>query len=69
MRAPQKPAVPPQAAPPAVRRPTTDSPWAARRPDQTERATSRLRRVVEGLPDWEPLPPGETLLRRPGTGR
>ncbi|MER5206602.1 hypothetical protein [Streptomyces sp. NPDC002825] len=82
MSTPQKPSVPPQAAVPAqaavpqqapapavVRRPGTDSPWAARRPEPTERATSRLRRLVEGLPDWEPLPPGETLVRRPGTGR
>ncbi|MEV5799158.1 hypothetical protein, partial [Streptomyces collinus] len=44
------------------------SPWAAQRGPQRERVTSRLRRVVEGLPDWEPLPPGETLVRRPGSG-
>ncbi|WP_179851537.1 hypothetical protein [Streptomyces sp. Ag109_G2-15] len=43
------------------------SPWAAQRRPQQERVTSRLRRVVEGLPDWEPLPPGETLVRRPGS--
>jgi hypothetical protein len=42
------------------------SPWAAVRRPQRERVTSRQRRVVEGLPDWEPLPPGETLVRRPG---
>jgi hypothetical protein len=28
--------------------------------------TSRVRKVVEGLPDWEPLPPGEIVVRRPG---
>ncbi|UXY29616.1 hypothetical protein [Streptomyces sp. HUAS TT20] len=43
------------------------SPWAAQRRPQRERVTSRLRRVVEGLPDWEPLPPGETVVRRPGS--
>ncbi|MFJ5972884.1 hypothetical protein [Streptomyces sp. NPDC093060] len=43
------------------------SPWAAQRRPQQERVTSRLRRVVEGLPDWEPLPPGETVVRRPGS--
>ncbi|MHB9859416.1 hypothetical protein [Streptomyces sp. YIM S03343] len=43
------------------------SPWAAVRRPQQERVTGRLRRVVEGLPDWEPLPPGETLVRRPGS--
>ncbi|MFE0513887.1 hypothetical protein [Streptomyces sp. NPDC058964] len=43
------------------------SPWAAQRGPQQERVTSRLRRVVEGLPDWEPLPPGETVVRRPGS--
>jgi hypothetical protein len=42
------------------------SPWAAVRRPQQERVTSRQRQVVEGLPDWEPLPPGETLVRRPG---
>lgn len=34
---------------------------AARRP-----ATDRLRKTIEGLPDWEPLPPGEPKVRRPG---
>ena len=43
------------------------SPWAAQRRPQQERVTSRLRKVVEGLPDWEPLPPGETVVRRPGS--
>jgi hypothetical protein len=30
------------------------------------RATERLRKTIEGLPDWEPLPPGEATVRRPG---
>ncbi|WP_328945706.1 hypothetical protein OG259_33955 [Streptomyces sp. NBC_00250] len=68
---PPQPTAPlqPASVPPTVRRPVTDSPWASHRPAATERATSRLRRVVEGLPDWEPLPPGETLVRRPGSDR
>jgi hypothetical protein len=37
-------------------------PDAAKRPPGTE----RLRKTIEGLPDWEPLPPGETVVRRPG---
>ncbi|QGV82446.1 hypothetical protein EIZ62_03655 [Streptomyces ficellus] len=68
---PQQPQQPhqPAAAPLApVRRPAADSPWAtARAAERTDRATSRMRRVVEGLPDWEPLPPGETFVRRPGS--
>ncbi|MFE6163687.1 hypothetical protein ACFQ7F_32770 [Streptomyces sp. NPDC056486] len=43
------------------------SPWAATGKTQGERVTNRLRRVAEELPDWEPLPPGETFVRRPGS--
>lgn len=43
-----------------------DSPWAATRRPGGARVTSRVRKVAEGLPDWDPLPPGETLVRRPG---
>jgi hypothetical protein len=64
----QHAAAPQQDAPSPVRRPVTDSPWAASRTLQVERSTSRLRKVAEGLPDWEPLPPGETFVRRPGSG-
>ncbi|MET7849061.1 hypothetical protein AB0D78_17095 [Streptomyces avermitilis] len=66
--------------PPPPRRPPGESPWGAAtgqrsespwgatsRSSGGERVTSRLRRVVEGLPDWEPLPPGETVVRRPGS--
>ncbi|MEU2656008.1 hypothetical protein ABZ615_11850 [Streptomyces sp. NPDC007325] len=42
-------------------------PWARQRPAAGERATARLRRVVQGLPDWEPLPPGEIVVRRGGS--
>ncbi|MGW5868155.1 hypothetical protein ACWFRJ_39090 [Streptomyces sp. NPDC055239] len=43
------------------------SPWAATGRPQGERVTNRLRRIAEELPDWEPLPPGETFVRRPGS--
>ncbi|MET8683783.1 hypothetical protein ABZV77_06165 [Streptomyces sp. NPDC004732] len=43
------------------------SPWAATRRPRGERVTTRSRRMAEGLPDWEPLPPGETVVRRPGS--
>ena len=38
--------------------------WARRPATAGERVTARARRLVEGLPDWEPLPPGESLVRR-----
>jgi hypothetical protein len=40
-------------------------PWAKQASAKTEQATKRIRRVVESLPDWEPLPPGEILVHRP----
>ena len=38
--------------------------WARQTTSGTQRVTSRVRRLVQGLPDWEPLPPGEVLVRR-----
>ena len=38
-------------------------PWA-RRSTGTEPVTSRSRRRIRGLPGWDPLPPGEILVRR-----
>jgi hypothetical protein len=40
-------------------------PWARppARPDRP--VTTRTRRIVESLPAWEPLPPGEILVERP----
>jgi hypothetical protein len=32
----------------------------------TKPQTSRERKVAGELPEWEPLPPGELLVRRPG---
>lgn len=44
---------------------TEPPPWARPRPDQVDPpVTNRLRRTVDTLPDWEPLPPGEILVRR-----
>ena len=45
--------------------PPATSLWARQASTQVERATRRVRQVVEGLPAWEPLPPGEILVQRP----
>lgn len=47
--------------------PTADAslPWARQGGATEQRATPRARRMVQGLPEWEPLPPGELLIRRP----
>ncbi|MFE2493756.1 hypothetical protein [Streptomyces scopuliridis] len=58
-------AAPSQAAPSQAAPSQAASPWASAPARPKERATSRLRKVVEGLPDWEPLPPGEMTVRRP----
>ncbi|MFI9239198.1 hypothetical protein [Streptomyces cinnamoneus] len=52
----------------AVRRPSAGNPWSAPVKPAAEQVTSRLRRLVADLPDWEPLPPGEIVVRRPGSG-
>lgn len=39
--------------------------WARQPNAPQERVTQRLRKMVEGLPDWEPMPPGEIVVRRP----
>jgi hypothetical protein len=41
------------------------TPWGRQSGASEERVTSRQRRMAEGLPAWEPLPPGEVLIRRP----
>lgn len=65
----------PPAAAPAARRegpPPAAVPWAAGPGTGdgvgTAPATGRLRRIAQDLPDWEPLPPGEVLVRRRGAG-
>jgi len=40
-------------------------PWARQPSVPVSRKTGRVRLVVNTLPDWEPLPPGEILVRRP----
>ncbi|MGW4917474.1 hypothetical protein ACWEPO_14370 [Streptomyces albidoflavus] len=68
----QRPPVTPPATPPAAPWSTPAAsgaplPWAgaASRPTG-ERTTARRRQTVDSLPDWAPLPPGETLVRRGG---
>lgn len=51
----------------SANRPAPDSvPWARQGVSNSERATARVRKMVVGLPPWEPLPPGEQVVRRPG---
>ncbi|WP_017583194.1 hypothetical protein [Nocardiopsis valliformis] len=38
--------------------------WGAQQESGGEKVTERRREVVDSLPDWDPLPPGETLIRR-----
>ncbi|MBO1284235.1 hypothetical protein J3368_08685 [Streptomyces sampsonii] len=63
-RSPPAPPVAPWSTPAASGAPL---PWAgaASRP-AGERTTARRRQTVDSLPDWAPLPPGETLVRRGG---
>jgi hypothetical protein len=51
--------------PEARRAPDGPTPWGRQTASSEERVTSRQRRMAEGLPSWEPLPPGEILIRRP----
>ena len=51
--------------PEARRAPNGHTPWGRQTASSEERVTSRQRRMAEGLPAWEPLPPGEVLIRRP----
>lgn len=43
----------------------TPLPWARQTAAAEQRVTTRARKMVEGLPSWEPLPPGEIVVRRP----
>lgn len=53
------------AAIPSARRSKEALPWARQTSASDDRVTNRARRLVQGLPDWEPLPPGEILVHRP----
>ncbi|MEU5033158.1 hypothetical protein AB0G48_03250 [Streptomyces rubiginosohelvolus] len=57
---PAQPQPQPQPLPPAA-------PWASGPGAGSSPATGRMRRIAQDLPAWEPLPPGETTVRRPGT--
>jgi|UPI0004BD7310 hypothetical protein len=61
---PRRPPGDPQWSTPG--RPVAGMPWSPSSMPAGERATRRVRKIAEGLPDWEPLPPGETVVRRPG---
>jgi len=51
---------------PEARRPSNGhTPWGRQGGASEERVTSRQRRMAVGLPSWDPLPPGEVLIRRP----
>jgi len=39
-------------------------PWAQQAATPTERQTNRRRQMVQGLPSWDPLPPGEIFVQR-----
>lgn len=52
-------------APPAAPAPWASEPSRAPGQPAPEPVTRRLRRTVTDLPAWEPLPPGEQLVRRP----
>ncbi|WP_328840684.1 hypothetical protein [Streptomyces europaeiscabiei] len=50
--------------------PATPAPWASATSQPAGRpapdpVTRRLRQTVTDLPAWDPLPPGEQLVRRP----
>lgn len=46
----------------------TVAPWARQPSVAVARKTNRSRRIVSTLPSWDPLPPGEILVRRPDHG-
>jgi len=39
------------------------TPWGRVNPAKS-RATERKRKTIDGLPDWEPTPPGEVSVQR-----
>jgi hypothetical protein len=43
-------------------------PWAQQATTPAERRTARQRQMVEGLPSWDPLPPGEIYVQRQQRG-
>lgn len=49
---------------PSTGSPEATLPWAQQAAKAQPRSTARLRRMVDSLPQWEPLPPGEILVQR-----
>jgi hypothetical protein len=43
----------------------TPVPWARQPSTSTSRKTTRTRKTVTTLPAWDPMPPGEIVVRRP----
>jgi hypothetical protein len=43
-----------------------DTPWALKQGPVKSRTTARLRKTIDGLPAWEPTPPGEIHVQRGG---
>jgi hypothetical protein len=44
--------------------PSNPSIWSRPAEPPDTHLTQRVRKRVEGLPDWDPLPPGEIVVRR-----
>lgn len=53
------------AAPPTVPAPWASPPSPSAGQPAPDPVTRRLRQTVTDLPAWDPLPPGEQLVRRP----
>ena len=56
----------PSATDPAA--PSPAAPWARQGGRADKPVTPRARRIVEDLPAWDPLPPGEITVHRPRHG-
>jgi len=41
--------------------------WARQKAPTEQRVTARVHKLVEDLPSWDPLPPGEIMVRRGGS--
>jgi hypothetical protein len=44
-----------------------ESLWARQQTPTEQRVTARVRKMVEELPSWDPMPPGEIVVRRGGS--
>lgn len=41
--------------------------WARQQAPTEQRVTARVRKFVQELPSWDPMPPGEIFVRRGGS--